>query len=61
MDEASWMNAQLALGALTGNIFFGYITNSFGRKVPLMIMAVPMIVSSISYSAINNFRLKINS
>lgn len=44
MNEASWVASLLHVGALFGNIFFGYVTNYFGRKLPLMFIAVPMIV-----------------
>lgn len=49
MDEASWVASLLHVGALLGNIFFGYVTNNFGRKLPLMCIAIPMIVISLVY------------
>lgn len=45
MDEATLMTSLLYVGALTGNIFFGYITDKCGRKLLLIVMAIPMIVS----------------
>lgn len=45
MDEVSWIVALPALGCLLGSICFGFITNIFGRKVPLIIITVPMIIS----------------
>lgn len=47
MEEATLMTSLLYVGACTGNIFFGYITDNFGRKLPLIIMAIPMIVSTV--------------
>lgn len=45
MDEASWIASLLCLGCFFGNILFGYITNKFGRKWPLIIITIPTIVS----------------
>lgn len=44
MDEASWIASFLCLGGLIGNIFFGFITKAFGRKVPLIVIGIPTIV-----------------
>lgn len=44
MEEASWIAGTIALGGLVGNLFFGYITNLFGRKIPLLFIAAPTIV-----------------
>lgn len=46
-EEASWIASLLHVGALIGSVFFGYITNHFGRKLPLLIIAIPMIVITI--------------
>lgn len=35
----------LPLGGLSGSIIFGLITNRFGRKIPLLMIAVLMAVS----------------
>lgn len=43
-DEASWIASLLHVGAFLGSLFFGFVTNNFGRKLPLMIIAIPMIV-----------------
>lgn len=45
MEEASWAVSLLSIGALFGNFFFGYITNLFGRKIPCIIITIPLIVS----------------
>lgn len=45
MEEASWVACLMPLGCLFGNICFGYITNKFGRKLPLILITVPIIVS----------------
>lgn len=44
-DEATWIASLLSIGSMFGNIFFGYITNKFGRKIPLIVTAIPTIVS----------------
>lgn len=47
LDEASWVASLLQLGAMIANTYFGYITNNFGRKWPLLFVTIPMIVCSI--------------
>lgn len=54
MDEASWIASLLCIGGLIGNIFFGYITNRFGRKLPLIVIAIPTVVSDIWRSTSNS-------
>lgn len=49
LEESSWMLALLSIGNMLGNILFGYITNVFGRKVPCIFTAFPMIVSTSSF------------
>lgn len=44
IEEASWVASLICVGALFGNIFFGYITSKFGRKIPLIIVTIPTIV-----------------
>lgn len=44
MEQASWVASYICVGALFGNMFFGFITNKFGRKIPLIIIAIPTIV-----------------
>lgn len=44
MEEASWITSLLSVGALICNIVFGYISNNFGRKIPLLVISIPMIV-----------------
>lgn len=44
VDELSWMVSLLCVGGFVGNLFYGYITNCFGRKLPMLSLAVPMIV-----------------
>lgn len=37
-------NLILGVGGLIGNIFFGFVTTRFGRKWPLLFLAIPTIV-----------------
>lgn len=43
-EEASWVASIQCFGGFISNIFFGFITTRFGRKIPLILMAVPTIV-----------------
>lgn len=45
MDEASWIASLICVGGIVGNVIFGYIANKFGRKIPLLLIPIPMIVS----------------
>ena len=45
IEEASWVVSLAYLGGVFGNIVFGFITNRFGRKWPLIIATIPIIVS----------------
>lgn len=44
-DQASWIASFLCFGCLIGNVFFGYVTSKCGRKLPMMCMTIPIIVS----------------
>lgn len=44
MHEASNVVSYVYVGGIAGNIVFGYITNRFGRKWPLIIITIPIIV-----------------
>lgn len=44
MEQASWIASLICFGGLIGNIFFGFITAKFGRKIPLIFMSIPTIV-----------------
>lgn len=44
IDEASWVVGLFCIGGLIGNLVFGYITNNYGRKEPLLATAIPCIV-----------------
>ncbi|XP_031619245.1 facilitated trehalose transporter Tret1-like [Contarinia nasturtii] len=41
MDEASWLAFLICVGGILGNIFFGFITNRFGRKLLLILISIP--------------------
>lgn len=45
IDEASWIASLLCVGGFIGNIFFGFITNALGRKLPLILISIPGVVS----------------
>lgn len=49
VDELSWMVSLLCVGGFVGNIFFGFITERWGRKIPLLSTALPMTVCFISF------------
>lgn len=42
LDEAYWVIS--LVGAFFGVMLFGFVINYFGRKMPLMLIAIPMIV-----------------
>lgn len=44
-EEASWIGAIICAGGLTGNFFFGWLSNKIGRKSTLLLTAVPMIIA----------------
>lgn len=44
LEEASWVASILSAGGLFGKILFGFITNIYGRKWPLLFLSVPIIV-----------------
>lgn len=46
MDDASWIAALLCVGGFVGNLFFGYITNNYGRREPLLVISAPAIVNN---------------
>lgn len=48
MDEFSSVAAFSLFGGMMGNIFFGFF--DFGRKIPLLLMAIPIIVSCSTHS-----------
>lgn len=44
-EETSWIASFLCVGGLIGNLFFGFLTNKCGRKIPLIAIAIPKAVS----------------
>lgn len=47
-EEKSMIAALLCLGALAGNLLFAWLSDKFGRKYPLMFVAIPQIVNSVT-------------
>lgn len=45
MEQASSIAAIICIGGLIGNLLFGFITNKYGRKIPLMFITIPIIIS----------------
>lgn len=45
VEEASWVASLVNAGGVFGTLFFGPITNKFGRKNPLIVITGPTIVS----------------
>lgn len=44
LDEASWIASLFYIGSIVGNYIFGLITNQYGRKIPLIAIALLTIV-----------------
>lgn len=49
MEQASWIASMHCIGGLFGNIIFGYIINRYGRRLPLILITIPIIVSVCHY------------
>lgn len=45
--ELSWVASIQCIGAMFGNIIFGYVINRYGRRLPLIIIAIPLVVSNL--------------
>lgn len=45
MDQISWVGSFMSIGSLFGNVFFGWMSERFGRKNSLLFSAIPQIVS----------------
>ncbi|KAJ6621565.1 Facilitated trehalose transporter Tret1, partial [Pseudolycoriella hygida] len=44
-EELSWMVSVMCIGGFIGNIFFGCTSNLWGRKLPLLSIAIPFTLS----------------
>lgn len=44
-SEASWIGSLAAVGALCGALPSGYISETFGRKLPLLALGIPSVIS----------------
>lgn len=49
-EESSWITSLMCVGALIGNYVFTFATSKFGRKKPLISLAIPSIVSILPWS-----------
>ncbi|KAJ3642691.1 hypothetical protein Zmor_025452 [Zophobas morio] len=49
-DEASWIGSLLNIGSMVGPLPFGYISAKFGRKVALLCIAIPHIISYLTFA-----------
>lgn len=45
IEETSWVGSILCIGGLLGNILFGWMSNVFGRKVPMLLVVIPQVLS----------------
>lgn len=57
--QASWIGSILCIGGATGQMFFGWLADRFGRKPGIMFSFVPMVVSKF-FSYLDISRLKRN-
>lgn len=46
VPEAALVVSLLCAGGLIGNVLFVFVTEKFGRKLPLLFLAIPEIVSN---------------
>lgn len=46
VDEGSWVASFFCIGGLIGNILFGYASAKFGRKLTILFLTIPTIVSN---------------
>lgn len=47
--EAAWVISMPVFGGFWGNLLFGYVAEHFGRKRPLLFIAVVQIVSTLAW------------
>lgn len=45
IEQASWIAASICIGGVIGNLISGLITEKFGRKIPLLLGAIPLTVA----------------
>lgn len=45
LEETSWLAGSYPLGALLGDVLFSVLLNYLGRKIPMMVLAIPNLVS----------------
>ncbi|CAH1171155.1 unnamed protein product [Phaedon cochleariae] len=53
-DEDSWIGSLLNIGAIVGPLPFGFISERYGRKIALLAIAVPHIISYVTMAFANN-------
>lgn len=44
MDEASWVASIVPIFALPGGLLYGFLSNCFGRKWPMVALSLPLTV-----------------
>ncbi|XP_057658617.1 facilitated trehalose transporter Tret1-like [Diorhabda carinulata] len=56
-SEDAWLGSWLNFGAILGPVLFGYISETFGRKVGLLAIAVPHVVAFLTFAFAHNIYL----
>lgn len=46
-EEASWIVGILCFGGIFGNLFFGWLSNIWGRKCTMCLLPFPSLVNNI--------------
>lgn len=50
VEQASWIGSSLCIGGMTGTVLFALIHTYFGKKIGLLLLAVPHLVSHVLLS-----------
>lgn len=57
LESASWVASLLGIGALIGNLVFGFVINKFGRKLPLQLLAIPTFVRNFLFNSFETVKM----